>query len=120
HLVPFSTSWVKQVWDVDATFRAITGAGFVNRIDLVAGASGETSLDILVELVDGSRCTPREIFSEGALDLLAFLVFVSIQAASAAHGQAKVLILDDVFQSVDNVYRSAAVGAMFERLNDWQ
>ncbi len=106
--------------ELTSAFRAISRAPHVGRISAVFGRSGPVSLDIVVELTSGVRCFPQQVFSEGYSDLLAILFFVAVATRSADHGQARVLILDDVFQSVDASVRLGAVAHLLERLRDWQ
>ena len=103
-----------------AAFKAITGASHVERIDVVFGRSGPVALDVVVELTTGSRCFPQQIFSEGYRDLLAILFFAVVAQRAAEHGQARVLILDDVFQSVDASIRRGTVDYLLREFKDWQ
>jgi hypothetical protein len=48
------------------------------------------------------------------------LLFVSIVKASADYGQAQVLVLDDVFQSVDSTVRVKLMRFVLRQLKDWQ
>jgi hypothetical protein len=103
-----------------SAFREISGAAHVTRIDVVFGGSGPVSLDVVVELASGRRCFPQQIFSEGYRDLLAILFFAVLAQRAAASGQAKVLILDDVFQSVDATVRSSTIEFLLREFKDWQ
>ncbi len=101
-------------------FKEITGAEHVKRIDVVFGRSGPVALDIVIELASGVRCFPQQLFSEGYRDLLAILFFVVVAKRAAEHGQARILILDDVFQSVDAGIRSGTVDYLLREFMDWQ
>lgn len=103
-----------------AAFREITGATYVERIDVVFGRSGPVALDVVVELAGGRRCFPQQVFSEGFRDLLAILFFAMVAQKATEHGQAKVLILDDVFQSVDASIRTGTVDYLLTNFRDWQ
>jgi len=64
--------------------------------------------------------TPSQILSEANLDLLALLVFVSVAQEAATRGQARVLVLDDVLQSIDPVVRRSLVDYLLTSLDGWQ
>jgi energy-coupling factor transporter ATP-binding protein EcfA2 len=103
-----------------AAFMEITSASHVSRIDVIFGRSGPVALDIIVELSTGERCFPQQIFSEGYRDLLAILFFLAVAKRASEKGQARVLILDDVFQSVDSGIRSGTVEYILREFHDWQ
>ncbi|MFB6930627.1 hypothetical protein ACFCXR_37280, partial [Streptomyces noursei] len=88
--------------------------------DILFGRSGPLSLDIRVGLSDGRNYFPQQIFSEAYKDLLALLFFTSVAKKAAEHGQARILILDDVLQSVDAGVRQDFVGHLLDNLHDWQ
>ena len=97
-----------------------TSRDFVERIELSAGDLSEVSLSLKVHLKNGQVATPRGIFSEANLDLLALLIFLAVAKEFANHGQAKFLVLDDVLQSVDSSIRSSAVEYIMKEFADWQ
>ena len=104
-----------------SAFMEITCASHVSRIDVIfGGPSGPVALDIIVELSSGKRCFPQQIFSEGYRDLLAILFFLAVAKRASEKGQARVLILDDVFQSVDSGIRSGTVEYILREFIDWQ
>ncbi len=104
----------------EAFCRISTGRAFVKHIELVYGKPSEVSLALNVYLNNGSVCSPQSIFSEANLDLLALLVFLSFALESAKRGQAKLLILDDVLQSVDASIRVLVTEYILEQFADWQ
>lgn len=105
---------------VTQAFTSISDTGaFVDEIRLVTQRD-TNELDVNVRLANGQEAAPEDVLSEANLDLLALLLFTAVAEASASHGQAKVLVLDDVFQSVDAVFRDRAVRYLVERLRDWQ
>ncbi|WP_339131488.1 AAA family ATPase [Streptomyces sp. f51] len=106
--------------EVTAAFRRICHEHPVERIDIVLGESGPLSLDVVVRLKGGRNCFPQQLFSEAYRDLLALLFFVAVARRAAERGQAKVLILDDVLQSVDSTVRHAFVEHLLEELSEWQ
>jgi hypothetical protein len=107
-------SWVTEA------FCAITRAKHVARIDVVFGRSGPVALDVVVELPGGQHCFPQQIFSEGYRDLLAALFFMAVAKQAVELGQARILMLDDVFQSVDSTIRGAAIEYLVNEFRDWQ
>jgi energy-coupling factor transporter ATP-binding protein EcfA2 len=106
---------------VTEAFSRLSPAGsFVRKIEIELGKLTEVSLEIRVRLVNGTVTTPRKVFSEANLDLLALLIYFAIAETAALKGQAKMLILDDVIQSVDGRTRVATVEYLLERTKDWQ
>ena len=105
---------------ITVAFRAITKAQHVERIEVFFGRSGPVALDVVVELSGERHCFPQQIFSEGYRDLLAALFFMAVAKEAAELGQARVLMLDDVFQSVDSTIRVAAVEYLVQEFKDWQ
>ena len=103
-----------------SAFKEITSASHISRIDVVFGRSGPVALDIVAELSTGRRCFPQQIFSEGYRDLLAILFFLVVAKRATEKGQARILILDDVFQSVDSSIRSGTVEYILKEFHDWQ
>lgn len=104
----------------DAFRRISPSAKFIERIDLITGQISPASLSFEVRLANGANVSPPQIFSEANLDLLALLVFIGVAKDAASKGQARVLILDDIFQSVDAGIRSQALDVVIDELTDWQ
>ncbi len=102
------------------SFLTITRAEHVERIEVLAGETGPVSLDIVVRFTNGETSFPQQVFSEGYRDLLALLFFLAVSRVSADRGQAKILILDDVFQSVDAGVRFNVMRYVLDEFNDWQ
>ncbi|MGC4808429.1 AAA family ATPase [Micromonospora sp. DT233] len=92
----------------------------LSRIDVVFGESGPLSLDIVVRLNNGTNCFPQQLFSEAYRDLIALLFFVSVAKKASLRGQARILILDDVLQSVDATIRHAFMDYLLDEFPDWQ
>ncbi|MFB8040613.1 AAA family ATPase [Streptomyces hydrogenans] len=104
-----------------AAFLEVTGASHVRRVQPVFGRLSAISLDIRVALEGQGRTTsPQQVFSEGFQDLIALLYFLAVAKAAGEQGQAKVLILDDVFQSVDASIRVALMEMTVREFKDWQ
>ena len=106
--------------ELTEAFRAVTQAPYVSRIDVFFGESGPVSLDLVLTLVNGRKCFPQQLFSEGYRDLLALLFFTTVAKEAAKRGQARILILDDVLQSVDSSVRRAAVEYLLTTFKRWQ
>ena len=124
-------SHVKQVkrlgnilGDVDAPLTqalvTVTGYTFVDRVEVTIGRSGALSLDMKVHLRNGKSVAPEQLFSEGVQDLLAILFFIEVAKAAAIRGQARVLVLDDVIQSVDATVRRKLLNHIVTDLKNWQ
>lgn len=95
-------------------------ATLVDSVDLVPGRLSPTSLSLDVSLVNGIRCSPQQVFSEANLDLLSFLIVFTVAEESARRGQARVFVLDDVFQSIDAGIRLRVMDYLFAEFKDWQ
>lgn len=106
--------------ELSAAFSRISQGYPVKQIDVVFGESGPLSLDLLVRLTDGTNCFPQQIFSEAYRDLVALLFFVSVARKASERGQVRILVLDDVLQSVDSTIRHGFVDYLLERFVDWQ
>jgi hypothetical protein len=97
-----------------------TSRSFVSRVLLVLGEISAMSLSVKLELVNGQICTPHNILSEANLDLLALLLFLAVAKEASRRGQAPVLILDDVLQSVDASIRVAFAEFLLTEFKGWQ
>lgn len=106
--------------ELTRSFLAITRAEHVERIEVLAGETGPVSLDIVVRFRNGETSFPQQVFSEGYRDLLALLFFLAVSKVSAERGQARILILDDVFQSVDAGVRFNVMRYVLSEFKDWQ
>ncbi|MGN6802960.1 MAG: ATP-binding protein [Ginsengibacter sp.] len=102
------------------SFKKISSSNFFDKIEMRVGDITQVSLDLMVHLKNGRKVQPNNIFSEANLDLLALLVFLSIIQEAAKNGQEKVLILDDVLQSVDSTIRLMFVDFLLKTYPDWQ
>lgn len=83
-----------------------------------AGTGAELAIE--VRLANGSKVDPSQILSEASLDLLALLILVEVHIECARLGQNQIIILDDIFQSVDSVNRIRALDHVLSRLKTWQ
>jgi hypothetical protein len=97
-----------------------TSRSFVKRVLLVLGEISDMSLSVKLELVNGHVCTPHNILSEANLDLLALLLFLAVAKEASKRGQAPVLMLDDVLQSVDASIRVAFAEFLLNEFKGWQ
>lgn len=102
------------------SFKTISSSVFFDKIEMRIGDVTQVSFDLIVHLKNGKKVQPNNIFSEANLDLLALLVFLSIIKEAAKKGQEKVLILDDVLQSVDSSIRLMFVDFLLKNYADWQ
>ncbi|MFJ9961193.1 AAA family ATPase [Streptomyces avermitilis] len=106
-------------WLTEA-FLSVTQASHVRRIQPTFGRISSVSLELNVELSSGSVVTPQQVFSEGYQDLIALLYFLAVARAAGEQGQARVLILDDVLQSVDSSIRVAVMDLIVKDFKEWQ
>lgn len=102
-------------------FMEISAArSFIYGIEFSVGEKSQMSLSVNVHLTNGSCCSPHHVLSEANLDLLALLLFLAIAKEASARGQARVLVLDDVLQSVDSTFRVAFAEFIIREFSDWQ
>ncbi|MEY9935420.1 energy-coupling factor transporter ATP-binding protein EcfA2 [Catenulispora sp. GP43] len=106
--------------EISLRFKEIATRTPVEEISVVFGKAGPLALDMVVELTTGQKAQPHHVLSEANLDLLALLFFASVAQQAALHGQAKILILDDVFQSIDAEIRRGFLEYLLIEFNDWQ
>lgn len=93
---------------------------YVEFISLEIGAQSEISLLFTAQLKNGQKINPQYVFSEANNDLLALLVYLEFLYSAEADGQGKVLVLDDVFQSVDSTIRFKVMQYILKRFEGWQ
>lgn len=101
-------------------FKAISTLDFIDSIELEIGDYTSASLEIVVRLKNGKVSTPNQLFSEANYDLMVLLLYFSLIRASVDMGQSKVIILDDVFQSVDSIIRARFMDYLLSKCKDWQ
>ena len=102
------------------SFIEISNLDFIDKINLELGDYTSASLEISVRLKNGKWSTPNQLFSEANYDLMVLLLYISLMRAGAEMGQAKVMILDDVLQSVDSVIRAKFLDYILRVCKEWQ
>lgn len=103
-----------------SSFKELSNANYVKDIRLSVGNLTQVSFNIDVELSNGKTVSPTAIFSEANYDLMILLLYLSIIRVGVDMGQAPVLILDDVLQSVDANIRTNFVNYILRELPKWQ
>ena len=98
----------------------ITDTSWATTVSVSFGRLSALSIELRVTLASGQEVSPESVFSEGLQDLIAVLFFLEVAQAAALRGQARVLILDDVMQSVDSTVRLNLLDYLIERFNRWQ
>lgn len=101
-------------------FKEISNVDFVSSIDFAVADVSVASFEIIVTLKNGRKVPPQRIFSEANYDLMLLLLYVSMIRVGAEKGQAKILILDDVLQSVDATIRTKFISYVLREFSDWQ
>lgn len=102
-------------------FKQISNVDYIDRIRLSRGERSINSLSIKILLYNGKEVSPTDIFSEANYDLMILLLYLSIiRVGVEDKKQAKVLIIDDVLQSVDANIRTKFMSYVFQELKDWQ
>ncbi|WP_093902919.1 ATP-binding protein [Streptomyces sp. SID8369] len=102
------------------SFKRISpSARTVDSVELML-PSDKAEIDLDVSLLNGVRVRADSYFSEANLDLLALLLFLSLMKFSAKSGQPKIMVLDDVLQSVDSSIRVKVAQYLLAEFSDWQ
>ncbi|MER8116462.1 AAA family ATPase [Streptomyces sp. NPDC094031] len=83
-------------------------------------APQSSEITLKATLANGVIVRAESYFSEANLDLLALLLFLSLMKFASSHGQPKVMVLDDVLQSVDSSIRVKVARYLLEEFGDWQ
>jgi hypothetical protein len=102
------------------SFNLISTVNFVQQINVKISELTEVSFEIEIILKNGKVTSPNNIFSEANLDLLILLLYTSIIREAEKYGQAKILVLDDVLQSVDSVIRVKFIEHLLNNFKNWQ
>jgi recombinational DNA repair ATPase RecF len=106
--------------EVTADFLTMAHLSHITAVSLSVSGPDQ-SLEIECILTSGAQVEPTQVLSEGALDLLAILLLLSVVRACAERGQSRFLVLDDIWQSVDTVHRMATLDYLFSaRFETWQ
>jgi recombinational DNA repair ATPase RecF len=101
-------------------FKEISNVDYVDYIEFRISKATEASFEIIIHLNNGREVSPENIFSEANYDLMILLLYVSMIRVSTEKGQEKVLVLDDVLQSVDATIRTKFMSYILREFNDWQ
>jgi hypothetical protein len=103
-----------------ASFREIANVPHIAAIELSVGDLSDVSLSLELRLANGRPCAAGALLSEAYLDLLALLVFLAFVKEAGLRGQAPILVLDDVLQSVDAKIRMEVTEYILDEFSDWQ
>lgn len=105
---------------LSAAFTKITNIDYIKEINVLIATSSKASFDIEITLCNGQKVSPNQIFSEANYDLMVLLLYLSIIRVGVDNGQEKLLIIDDVLQSVDANIRVKFIDYILKELSDWQ
>ena len=103
-----------------SSFKEISNVNYIEDIELSVAHVSQTSLSIRIKLINGRNVTPNQVFSEANYDLMVLLLYLSLIRVGVDRGQEKVLVLDDVLQSVDANIRASFIVYILKELKDWQ
>lgn len=103
-----------------SAFKEISNVNYIDNIELSVAHVSQTSLSIRIKLINGRNVKPNQIFSEANYDLMVLLLYLSLIRVGVDRGQEKVLVLDDVLQSVDANIRASFIVYILKELKDWQ
>jgi recombinational DNA repair ATPase RecF len=106
--------------ELTQSFQRIARTPHVRALHTLVGYSGPVSLDVVVEFTNDVSAFPQQVFSEGYKDLIALLFFLAVTKRAHRSGQAPVLILDDVLQSVDSTVRLDVMDYILDEFGEWQ
>ena len=107
--------------EVTAAFKKISKTSdYVSGISILVAEQTEMSIQFVVKLGNGLEADPAKLFSEANRDLLALLIYFEFIRYSSEYGQAKVLVMDDIFQSVDSTIRFRVMQYIIDRFSGWQ
>lgn len=102
-------------------FKQVSSVDYIDKIRLSRGERSLNSLSIKILLGNGKEVSPTEMFSEANYDLMILLLYLSIiRVGVEIKKQAKILVIDDVLQSVDANIRTKFMSYVFQELKDWQ
>lgn len=102
------------------SFLHISNLEYLDKIKINYNYDNVLAISVDLILKNGSTCRPNQLLSEANLDLLALLFFLAFIQESAERGQAKLLILDDVLQSIDSIIRVNFISYLLKNFSDWQ
>lgn len=100
-------------------FRTISNASYIEQIEIERGETA-TTFDFKITLQNQTIVHPHQIFSEANYDLMILLLYVSLIRVGVDRGQSKVIIFDDVLQSVDANIRTKFMDYVLDKMPDWQ
>ena len=103
-----------------SAFKQISNVNYVEDIKLSIANVSQTSLGINIRLINGRKVNPNQIFSQANYDLMVLLLYLSLIRVAVDRGQERLLILDDVLQSVDANIRANFIVYILKELKDWQ
>jgi energy-coupling factor transporter ATP-binding protein EcfA2 len=104
----------------DTFLKLSTLSNEITKIDLQISKESDASLNFDMTLKNENHVRPEQILSEANLDMLAFVIFLELTKKAVELGQPPVLILDDVFQSIDSGVRLKLINHIVRDLRDWQ
>jgi AAA15 family ATPase/GTPase len=106
--------------NVSRSFTILSNSKFIQDVLITHSDISNASLSVKLRLCNSIVCNPNQVLSEANLDLLSFLLYLEAMKASSDLGQAKIIVLDDVFQSVDSTIRLSVVDHILCDMKDWQ
>lgn len=92
----------------------------IDKIIVSVAEQTDVSLNFEIILSNGKKAVPEKYFSEANRDLLALLLYLEFIYEKQSEGQSKVLIMDDIFQSIDSTIRLNFARYLIKRFDDWQ
>lgn len=106
---------------ISDAFKAVTDWSWIDKIEFSFGTTPESGM-LAVRILDNRNrsLNPVEVLSEAYLNVLALFVLMEVQFGCFKKGQQPVLILDDIFQSIDAPLRRRALEVLLPRFSDWQ
>ncbi len=103
-----------------SSFLEISRLDFIDKLEIKYDNQNVLAINLTIILKNRKECNPNQILSEANLDLLALLFYTSFIQESIERGQSKLIIFDDVLQSVDSTIRVSFMTYFFKNFSDWQ
>lgn len=105
---------------VNESFKKVSDIEFIKKIVFSSDQTEPCSFHIFLELENGEYVEGHKVLSEANYDMLVLLLYISIIRSGVKKGQCKLLVLDDVLQSVDSKLRSRFISFILKEMKDWQ
>lgn len=108
-----------EMWIIEQ-FKLLSKDETIKSLRIDYSTTSDISLTLVIEFESGKNASPLSILSEANLDLLGILFYLGMVKITADKMSAKLLILDDIFQSIDSQIRFSTTRMIKEQFHDYQ